>query len=65
MQYFESEYFTFKNNNLFCENVEISEMVKEYGTPAYIYSKKFFTDRYKEIDIAFKDISHTIFYACK
>ncbi len=65
MEYFNSEYFIYKNNQLYCEDVSIEEIAKQFGTPTYIYSKKFLTDRYKEFESAFKDIKHTIFFACK
>ncbi len=65
MQYFDSNYFTYKNHKLHCENVSIEEITKAAGTPVYIYSKKFFTDRFNEFHDAFKEIPHTIFYASK
>ncbi len=65
MHLFDSSYFTYKNNELFCENVKVKKIIQEVGTPAYIYSKKFFADRYKEFSNAFQDIPHTIFYTAK
>ncbi len=65
MQYFESDYFTYKNNQLFCEELPIKKIAEECGTPVYIYSKKYFIDRYNEFTGAFKEIPHTIFYASK
>ncbi len=65
MQYFESNYFTYKNNKLHCENVSIEEIAKAAGTPVYIYSKKYFTDSFNKFNEAFKEIPHTIFYASK
>jgi len=65
MNYFESEYFTYQNDSLFCEEVPVTQITEKYGTPTYIYSKKFFVDRYNEFNEAFKDINHKIFYACK
>jgi diaminopimelate decarboxylase len=65
MDYFLSDYFTYKNNILFCEDVSVPEIIKAAGTPVYIYSKKFLTDQYKEFSEAFKEIPHTIFYAAK
>ncbi|NWF90875.1 MAG: diaminopimelate decarboxylase [Ignavibacteriaceae bacterium] len=65
MQDFNSSYFTYKNSGLFCENTPIKKIIEEVGTPAYIYSKKFFIDRYEEFNNAFKDIPHTIFFAAK
>jgi diaminopimelate decarboxylase len=65
MQYFNSDYFTYKNDRLYCEDISITEIVEKLGTPTYIYSKNYFIDRYNEFNKAFKDIRHTIFYACK
>ena len=65
MQYFDSNYFTYKNNKLHCENVSIEEIAKAAGTPVYIYSKKYFTDSFNKFNEAFKEIPHTIFYASK
>ena len=65
MQYFDSDHFTYKNNELFCDEVPIKKIVEEYGSPVYIYSKKFFTDRYNEFTEAFNEIPHSVFYASK
>ena len=65
MQLFPSTYFTYKNNQLHCEDVAVAEIIKQTGTPAYIYSKKYFKDAYKEFDAAFYEIPHKIFYAAK
>ena len=34
------DYFNYKNNQLFCEEVALSDLAEKYGTPAYVYSKK-------------------------
>ena len=34
------DYFLYKNSELFCEEVNLQEIAKEFGTPAYVYSKK-------------------------
>ncbi|MBN2571949.1 MAG: diaminopimelate decarboxylase [Ignavibacteriales bacterium] len=65
MKYFNSNYFTYRNNQLFCEEVPIQKIIKKVGTPAYIYSKKFFIDRYNEFTEAFKNVNHSIFFAIK
>lgn len=65
MNIFDSFYFTYKSDELFCENVSVKKIISEVGTPAYIYSKNFFIDRYKEFTEAFKEIPHTIFFAAK
>lgn len=65
MDYFKSEYFTYKNNKLFCENVSLENIAEEVDTPVYVYSKKFFVDKYLEFQEAFNTIRHKIFYASK
>lgn len=32
-------YFSYRNDELFAENVRISELTREYGTPLFVYSK--------------------------
>jgi len=65
MEYFESEYYTYKHDNLYCEDVNLNEIANTVKTPTYIYSKKFMSDQFRLFQNAFKDISHKIFYACK
>lgn len=65
MQLFPSKYFTYKDQLLHCEGTAVLEIIKQIGTPTYIYSKKYFIDAYKEFDEAFRDVQHKIFYAAK
>ena len=65
MNYFNSDYFVYNNNQLFCDETSIKKIVEEFDSPVYIYSKKFFTDKYHEFTRAFNDIPHEIFYASK
>ncbi len=65
MKYFNSDVFIYKGNNLYCEDLEVSSVVQKSGTPVYIYSKKFFVERYSEFSEAFKNISHKIFFSAK
>jgi len=65
MNYFPSNYFTYIDDKLFCEKVDLQQLAQEYGTPLFVYSKNFFIDRYKEFDEAFKSIKHRIYYASK
>lgn len=59
------ENYNYKNNKLFCEEVDLADIVKSVGTPVYVYSKKSFVERFKKFDEAFKDIDHQIFYSVK
>jgi diaminopimelate decarboxylase len=65
MRHFKSNYFIYKNNILYCEGISIKEIVETAGTPVYIYSKKFFVDRYNDFNNAFKKLNHKVFFAAK
>ena len=65
MNYFPSKYFTYIDDKLHCEKVNLKELANEFGTPLFVYSKNFFIDRYNELDEAFKSIKHRIYFASK
>lgn len=65
MDLFEEGTFHYVNGKLYCEDKAIDEIVAEVGTPVFIYSKKFYVDRYKELEDAVKGLKHSIFYSCK
>ena len=58
MHLFDSEYFTYKNNYLYCGDVAVKDIIQNTGTPVYIYNKKYFLDRYNEFENAFKGVKH-------
>lgn len=57
--------FKYKNNSLFCENISVSRITKEVGTPCYIYSHKAFVDHFQRIKKAFAPVDPLICYAMK
>lgn len=65
MQYFETDFIKYKNNELFIEEVEVEKLSKEFGTPLYVYSKNHFIKQYNDFKNAFSSINHKIFYAMK
>lgn len=65
MHYFETEFIKYKNGELFIENVKAGELIKQFGTPLYAYSKNHFINQYKKFEQAFSEIDHQIFYAMK
>lgn len=65
MQLFDSPVFTYKQNKLYCENVPLSKIKEEVGSPTYVYSKKYFTEKFRFFTKAFAEVNHTIYYACK
>ncbi|WP_031484172.1 diaminopimelate decarboxylase [Maridesulfovibrio frigidus] len=58
-------HFEFKNNELFAENANISELAKEYGTPLYVYSAATLRRHYEAFDSAFNDLDHLTCYSVK
>ncbi len=62
----EQNYFHYNDNNeLFCENVSIKTIADEVGTPFFVYSKKYFTDKYQTMSRALAGCDFKIFYAVK
>jgi diaminopimelate decarboxylase len=59
------DYFNHKNNELYCEDIPVSEIIDKYGTPAYIYSLKTLVRHFDVTNAAFGDIPHLICYAAK
>ena len=65
MQYFETDFIKYINDELYIENVQLKKLAEEYGTPFYVYSKNHFVKQYRDFENAFKGIKHKIFYAMK
>jgi diaminopimelate decarboxylase len=65
MHYFETEFISYKNNQLFIEDININDLAKEFETPLYIYSKNHLIKQYQDFENAFNSINHKIFYAMK
>jgi len=59
------DHFELKNNQLFAEQVNLSELAREYGTPAYVYSRSTFERHWRAFDNAFGERPHLVCYAVK
>jgi len=59
------DHFEYKNNQLFAEDVNLTELAKEHGTPAYVYSRATFERHWHAFDKAFGGHPHMICYAVK
>lgn len=57
--------FSYKSTTLCANDIEITDLVKEYESPLYVYSQKTIEDNYLEFKNAFKSNSHLICYAVK
>ena len=58
-------HFKYKNNKLYCENVDIQSIADKVGTPFYLYSHKTLIDHYSKIKEAFKSIKPIICFSMK
>ncbi|HTW95829.1 MAG TPA: hypothetical protein VMD30_13585, partial [Tepidisphaeraceae bacterium] len=59
------DFFTYKNGQLFCEDVPADKIAQEVGTPAYVYSKATLLHHYRQIAAAFAPVKATICYSIK
>jgi len=59
------DYFEYRNNQLFAEDVNLSDIARQHGTPAYVYSRATFERHWHAFDKAFGSQRHLICYAVK
>ncbi|HEY9201831.1 MAG TPA: diaminopimelate decarboxylase [Gammaproteobacteria bacterium] len=59
------DYFEYKNKQLYAEDVNLTELARQYGTPAYVYSRATLERHWHAFDQAFGDQPHLICYAVK
>ncbi|MDL1889821.1 diaminopimelate decarboxylase, partial [Nitrospirales bacterium NOB] len=57
--------FQYKQGELYCEEVPLSRVAKEVGTPCYVYSHNTLVQHFRTYDGAFKDIPHIVAFAMK
>ena len=62
--------FHIQNNALYIDNVALSDIAAEYGTPSYVYSAQEITNQYDRLANAMKkalpaDRQPLLCYACK
>ncbi|MGH7251721.1 MAG: diaminopimelate decarboxylase family protein, partial [Nitrospiraceae bacterium] len=57
--------FEYRHGELACENLPISRIAKEIGTPCYVYSHATLVRHYRVFDGAFQNIPHIVAYAMK
>ena len=57
--------FTYKNGELACEGVPISTIVREIGTPVYVYSQETLLKNFQRIKDAFASLNPLIAYSVK
>lgn len=58
-------FFTYQNHQLHAENVPVSEIAAQVGTPCYIYSRAALEAHWRAFDSAFSNHPHRVCYAVK
>lgn len=58
-------FFSQRNGELHAEDVALSRVAAEFGTPCYVYSRAALTDAFQRYDRAFGSRPHLICYAAK
>src|SRR6185503_14089485 len=57
--------FRYIGGRLFCEGVSIDSLVKQFGTPLYVYSQHTIEDHFSKLDRALAPLDHLICYSIK
>lgn len=58
-------YFGYEDNELYCEDVSLSDIVEEVGSPCYVYSYRTLIEHFRKLKAAFKGIDPLICYSVK
>ncbi len=58
-------FFNYRDGELHAEQISLSSIAKQCGTPCYVYSRAAFETQWHSLNDAFDDHPHTIFYAVK
>lgn len=57
--------FTFKDNELYCEDVRVADIARKVPTPFYLYSYKTLIDHYSKLEAAFRPVKPIICFSVK
>lgn len=57
--------FCYNTGSLHCEDVDLQDLVKQHGTPLYVYSQATIVDHFTRLDSALDGVDHQICYATK
>ncbi len=57
--------FSYKNGSLSCEDIQLSDLAEEHGTPLYVYSAGTIVDHFQRLDKAMEGVEHEVAYAVK
>jgi diaminopimelate decarboxylase len=57
--------FHYRDGHLYCEDVDLTRIATELGTPTYVYSVGTILDHYARLDAALAPLGHLVCYAVK
>jgi diaminopimelate decarboxylase len=57
--------FHYRDGHLYCEDVDLTRVAEQFGTPTYVYSAGTILDHYTRLDAALAPLDHLICYAVK
>ncbi|MBW1680292.1 MAG: diaminopimelate decarboxylase, partial [Deltaproteobacteria bacterium] len=58
-------HFTYRENELYCEEVPVARIAEEVGTPLYLYSHATLRQHFRAVDDAFGDVRHLTCFSMK
>ncbi len=58
-------HFQYRDGELHCEEVPLSRIAREVGTPTYVYSNETLVRHFKAFDGAFEDVAHLVCFSAK
>lgn len=60
-----NDFFTYRNNILFVEDVSVIDISKSINTPFYVYSTSSLKRRYNQLAESLKNINHSLYFSVK
>jgi diaminopimelate decarboxylase len=57
--------FRYVGSRLYCEGVALDSLVRQFGTPLYVYSQNTLTEHYRKLDQAMAGVDHLVCFAVK
>jgi diaminopimelate decarboxylase len=57
--------FRYVGGRLYCEDVAVEGLIKQFGTPLYVYSRHTLEEHYQQLAAAVAPLDHLICYAVK
>ena len=58
-------FFQYKNNKLYAEDIPVQQLAEQFGTPLYVYSRATLERHWHAFDSAFGNRPHLICFAVK